>query len=140
MLPFFPHGQVRLRSEKKPGVAGRGAASPASPGTRANCCVFLSTQDSFPARFGGVHFVNQPWYIHALYTLIKPFLKDKTRKRVMKTNTQQWGWGVHRGTITVPPLHSQSLSLSPYFLLWFFCFSAVPEHLSLSWSLQMAWI
>ncbi|MXQ93292.1 hypothetical protein E5288_WYG008048 [Bos mutus] len=45
----------------------------------------ISTQsvakDSFPARFGGVHFVNQPWYIHALYTLIKPFLKDKTRKR-----------------------------------------------------------
>ncbi|XP_043921412.1 clavesin-1 [Protopterus annectens] len=39
-------------------------------------------QDSFPARFGGVHFVNQPWYIHALYTMIKPFLKDKTRKRI----------------------------------------------------------
>ncbi|KAG8133637.1 hypothetical protein E2320_011449, partial [Naja naja] len=38
--------------------------------------------DSFPARFGGIHFVNQPWYIHALYTLIKPFLKDKTRKRI----------------------------------------------------------
>ncbi|KAJ7411762.1 hypothetical protein WISP_101072 [Willisornis vidua] len=42
----------------------------------------FSTLDSFPARFGGVHFVNQPWYIHALYTLIKPFLKDKTRKRI----------------------------------------------------------
>ncbi|GLD70113.1 clavesin-1-like protein, partial [Lates japonicus] len=38
-------------------------------------------QDSFPARFGGIHFVNQPWYIHAMYTIIKPFLKDKTRKR-----------------------------------------------------------
>ncbi|KAF4803192.1 hypothetical protein TURU_018123 [Turdus rufiventris] len=42
----------------------------------------LKPEDSFPARFGGVHFVNQPWYIHALYTLIKPFLKDKTRKRI----------------------------------------------------------
>uniref|UniRef100_A0A2K5JJC6 Clavesin-2 n=1 Tax=Colobus angolensis palliatus TaxID=336983 RepID=A0A2K5JJC6_COLAP len=39
-------------------------------------------QDSFPARFGGIHFVNQPWYIHALYTVIRPFLKEKTRKRV----------------------------------------------------------
>ncbi|XP_015252282.1 PREDICTED: clavesin-1-like isoform X3 [Cyprinodon variegatus] len=39
-------------------------------------------QDSFPARFGGIHFVNQPWYIHAMYTIIKPFLKDKTRKRL----------------------------------------------------------
>ncbi|XP_040525052.1 clavesin-2 isoform X2 [Gallus gallus] len=38
-------------------------------------------QDSFPARFGGIHFVNQPWYIHALYTVIRPFLKEKTRKR-----------------------------------------------------------
>lgn len=26
--------------------------------------------------------MNQPWYIHAMYTIIKPFLKDKTRKRV----------------------------------------------------------
>ncbi|XP_061416621.1 clavesin-2-like isoform X1 [Lethenteron reissneri] len=39
-------------------------------------------QDSFPARFGGVHFVNQPWFIHALYTVIRPFLKEKTRKRI----------------------------------------------------------
>ncbi|XP_051880955.1 clavesin-2 isoform X2 [Pristis pectinata] len=39
-------------------------------------------QDSFPSRFGGIHFVNQPWYIHALYTVIRPFLKEKTRKRI----------------------------------------------------------
>lgn len=43
---------------------------------------FSFFQDSFPARFGGIHFVNQPWYIHALYTVIRPFLKEKTRKRV----------------------------------------------------------
>ncbi|KAK5879707.1 hypothetical protein CesoFtcFv8_022801 [Champsocephalus esox] len=43
---------------------------------------FFSQQDSYPARFGGIHFVNQPWYIHALYTVIRPFLKDKTRKRI----------------------------------------------------------
>lgn len=43
---------------------------------------FPDIQDSFPARFGGIHFVNQPWYIHALYTVIRPFLKEKTRKRV----------------------------------------------------------
>nr|XP_023684338.1 clavesin-1-like [Paramormyrops kingsleyae]XP_023684339.1 clavesin-1-like [Paramormyrops kingsleyae] len=39
-------------------------------------------QDSFPARFGGIHFVNQPWYVYALYTVIRPFIKDKTRKRI----------------------------------------------------------
>lgn len=44
--------------------------------------LFCDIQDSFPARFGGIHFVNQPWYIHALYTVIRPFLKEKTRKRV----------------------------------------------------------
>ena len=47
--------------------------------------LFSLKQDSFPARFGGIHFVNQPWYIHALYTVIRPFLKDKTRKRVRDT-------------------------------------------------------
>ncbi|XP_024910332.1 clavesin-1-like isoform X3 [Cynoglossus semilaevis] len=41
----------------------------------------LCSQDSFPARFGGIHFVNQPWFIHAMFTIIRPFLKDKTRKR-----------------------------------------------------------
>ncbi|XP_056290749.1 clavesin-1-like [Pseudoliparis swirei] len=39
-------------------------------------------QDSFPARFGGVHLVNQPWFVHAMFTIIRPFLKDKTRKRI----------------------------------------------------------
>lgn len=46
------------------------------------CLSGVPSQDSFPARFGGIHFVNQPWYIQALYTVIRPFLKDKTRKRV----------------------------------------------------------
>uniref|UniRef100_A0A8C3R786 Clavesin-2 n=1 Tax=Cyanoderma ruficeps TaxID=181631 RepID=A0A8C3R786_9PASS len=45
-------------------------------------CICFVIQDSFPARFGGIHFVNQPWYIHALYTVIRPFLKEKTRKRI----------------------------------------------------------
>ncbi|KAA0708377.1 Clavesin-2 Retinaldehyde-binding protein 1-like 2 [Triplophysa tibetana] len=45
-------------------------------------CHSAALTDSFPARFGGIHFVNQPWYIHALYTVIRPFLKDKTRKRI----------------------------------------------------------
>lgn len=48
----------------------------------ASTIFFSHVQDSFPARFGGIHFVNQPWYIHALYTVIRPFLKEKTRKRV----------------------------------------------------------
>ena len=39
-------------------------------------------QDCFPARFGAVHFVNQPWYIEAMFKLLKPFLKEKSRDRV----------------------------------------------------------
>ncbi|KAH0517649.1 Clavesin-1 [Microtus ochrogaster] len=54
----------------------------ASAGSQPPSLQLQNNADSFPARFGGVHFVNQPWYIHALYTLIKPFLKDKTRKRI----------------------------------------------------------
>lgn len=54
------------------------------------CFSFVLPQDSFPARFGGIHFVNQPWYIHALYTVIRPFLKDKTRKRVTCRRPRWW--------------------------------------------------
>lgn len=53
------------------------------------CFSFIIPQDSFPARFGGIHFVNQPWYIHALYTVIRPFLKDKTRKRVTRRHPRR---------------------------------------------------
>ena len=39
-------------------------------------------QDCFPARFKGIHCVNQPWYVRFLLTLIKPMLKEKTLSRV----------------------------------------------------------
>ncbi|CAH1776262.1 unnamed protein product [Owenia fusiformis] len=40
-------------------------------------------QDCFPARFGGVHFVSQPWYVEAAFKVIKPFLKDKNSEKVI---------------------------------------------------------
>lgn len=39
-------------------------------------------QDCFPARFKGIHFVNQPWYIRFTLSLIKPILKEKAFSRV----------------------------------------------------------
>ncbi|XP_054269038.1 clavesin-1-like isoform X2 [Macrosteles quadrilineatus] len=39
-------------------------------------------QDCFPARFKGVHFVNQPWYIEAALMVVKPFLKEKTKEKI----------------------------------------------------------
>lgn len=39
-------------------------------------------QDCFPARIKGVHFIGQPWYVEAVLTLIKPFLKDKSKNKV----------------------------------------------------------
>lgn len=39
-------------------------------------------QDCFPARFKGIHFLNQPWYIERLLSLLKTFLKEKTRKKI----------------------------------------------------------
>lgn len=39
-------------------------------------------QDCFPARFKGIHFINQPWYVEALLTMIRPFLKDKTKEKI----------------------------------------------------------
>lgn len=39
-------------------------------------------QDCFPARFKGIHFVNQPWYVEAALAFIKPFLKDRTKEKI----------------------------------------------------------
>lgn len=39
-------------------------------------------QDCFPAKFKGIHFIGQPWYVEAALTCIKPFLKDKIKERI----------------------------------------------------------
>ncbi|XP_060847011.1 clavesin-2-like [Rhopalosiphum padi] len=39
-------------------------------------------QDSFPLRFQGFHFINEPLYLYTVYSIIKPFLKEKLRCRV----------------------------------------------------------
>ena len=41
-------------------------------------------QDCFPARFKAVHFINQPWYVRVMLTLIKPILKEKSLRRVSR--------------------------------------------------------
>lgn len=39
-------------------------------------------QDSFPIRFEAIHILNEPLYFDAFLALIKPFMKEKLRKRV----------------------------------------------------------
>lgn len=39
-------------------------------------------QDCFPARFKGIHFIAQPWYVETALTVIKPFLRGKTKERI----------------------------------------------------------
>lgn len=39
-------------------------------------------QDCYPARFKGIHFVGQPWYVEAAVAVVKPFLKEKARNKV----------------------------------------------------------
>ncbi|XP_014276160.1 clavesin-2 [Halyomorpha halys] len=39
-------------------------------------------QDCFPAKFKGIHFLNQPWYIERLLSILKTFLKEKTSKKI----------------------------------------------------------
>ena len=38
-------------------------------------------------RLKGVHLVNQPWYVSTLIAIIKPFMKQKMRKRVSVRET-----------------------------------------------------
>ena len=47
--------------------------------------IYLNFQDCFPARFAAIHFVNQPWYVEAVFKVIRPFLKDKTKEKVSHT-------------------------------------------------------
>lgn len=39
-------------------------------------------QDCFPAKFKGVHFVNQPWYVEAALLVIRRFLREDTAERI----------------------------------------------------------
>ncbi len=39
-------------------------------------------QEAFPARFKGLHLVNQPWYISIVMTIVRPFMKQKLKDRV----------------------------------------------------------
>lgn len=39
-------------------------------------------QDCFPARFKGIHFIGQSWYVEAALTVIKPFLNEKIIERI----------------------------------------------------------
>lgn len=39
-------------------------------------------QETFPLRFKGFHVVNEPFYFDAVMAILKPFMKEKIRKRV----------------------------------------------------------
>ncbi|XP_066139636.1 clavesin-1-like [Euwallacea fornicatus] len=39
-------------------------------------------QDCFPARFKGIHFIGQPWYVDAALTVTKPFLHEEIKERI----------------------------------------------------------
>ena len=48
----------------------------------------VAVQDCYPARFCGVHFLSQPWYVEALLSVIRPFLKDKVKDKVSSAGTR----------------------------------------------------
>lgn len=39
-------------------------------------------QEAFPMRFKAFHVLHEPFYFDAILAMLKPFLKDKIRKRV----------------------------------------------------------
>ncbi|CAH1999242.1 unnamed protein product [Acanthoscelides obtectus] len=44
-------------------------------------------QETFPLRFKSFHVVNEPFYFDAIIAILKPFLKEKIRKRIVMHGT-----------------------------------------------------
>ncbi|XP_053960010.1 clavesin-2-like [Anastrepha ludens] len=44
-------------------------------------------QNCMPVKFKGIHFIGQPWYVKIAINVIKPFLNDKTNKRLLVHGT-----------------------------------------------------
>ncbi|XP_037961130.1 clavesin-2-like [Teleopsis dalmanni] len=40
-------------------------------------------QDCMPIKFKGIHFIAQPWYVDVALAVIKPFLNDKIKQRLI---------------------------------------------------------
>ena len=41
-------------------------------------------QEAFPARFKCAHLIKQPWYVSIVLSIVRPFLKQKTKDRVSR--------------------------------------------------------
>ena len=39
-------------------------------------------QDSFPMRFKGIHYINEPSIFDMIFAIVKPFMKEKILNRV----------------------------------------------------------
>ncbi|XP_075984069.1 alpha-tocopherol transfer protein-like [Anticarsia gemmatalis] len=84
-------GDVRLREETE-GVAGdiyvldASIVAPSHLGRLSPSALkkyFICVQEAYPVKLKEVHVINASPLIDALYNIIKPFLKEKMRKRIM---------------------------------------------------------
>lgn len=55
----------------------------------------VELQDAFPARFKGVHFINQPWYVSLVMGVVRPLLKQKHRDRFHAHGTDMGSFYQH---------------------------------------------
>jgi len=63
----------------------------ATPGTFNSTSVsFLSDvfEEAFPAMFKTIILINMPWWVNAIYTIIKVFLPAKLQSRVLRTSQE----------------------------------------------------
>ncbi|XP_017474739.1 PREDICTED: clavesin-2-like isoform X1 [Rhagoletis zephyria] len=44
-------------------------------------------QDCMPVKFKGIHFIGQPWYVDVVLRVIKPFLNEKIKRRLLVHGT-----------------------------------------------------
>ena len=83
--------------------------------------LFELIQDAFPARFKGLHLLNQPWYVSLVLSIVRPFMKQKMRGRFHMHGVDFSGLHEFINPLNLPAdFNGEQPQLDPYGILKLF--------------------